>query len=410
MRILYLAHRLPYPPNRGDRIRSYHTLKYLAQHGAIDLACFSDEPINAEALREMQELSGRFAVVDNRSFTRWIRAAWSVLKGRTITEGVYNSNRFRETIRQWCESERYDVVMVFCSSMAQYAQIPELSDTPVIVDLVDVDSQKWLDYSKVNRGWRHWLYRMEGQRLRRWEVSLTKTASHVTLVSEAEADLFRKVAPNQYTHSVSNGVDLDYFSSVKNNTPIVKGQSVFVGVLDYQPNVDGLEWFCSRIWPAVRDEIPDATFSIVGRNPVPRVLRLSEVSGVQVVGEVSDIRPSVFSSQIVVAPLRIARGIQNKVLEALAMSKPVIATPEAMEGLNLEPDRHVIVPLSEADWVESMIRLYRQPLVCEGLGNAGREFVERNHSWESCLNPYLGFIQSNLDSRNQPNATVRATA
>jgi sugar transferase (PEP-CTERM/EpsH1 system associated) len=273
--------------------------------------------------------------------------------------------------------------------MVPYLRAEELAGVPAVIDLVDVDSQKWLDYAAAGRGPRAWLHRTEGRRLRRLEQGLPGWARAVTLVGEAEADLYRQFCAPGDVQAITNGVDLDYFRpGPEADGPV----GVFVGALDYLPNVDGAGWFCREVWPEVRRRRPDARFLLVGRRPAPAVRRLADLPGVELVGQVPDVRPHVVRASVAVVPLRIARGVQNKVLEALAMAKPTVASPQTLAGLKARPGTHLLRASSPAEWAQAVLRLFDDAALRHRLGAAGRRYVEENHCWDRCLAPFAPLL------------------
>jgi sugar transferase (PEP-CTERM/EpsH1 system associated) len=259
-----------------------------------------------------------------------------------------------------------------------------------VVDLVDVDSQKWLDYAAVSRGPLRWLYAAEGRRLRRLEGALPSWARAVTLVSEAEADLYRGFCEPGAVHAVPNGVDLEYFRPRPHQA--VEPACVFVGALDYRPNVDAACWFCDEVWPAVWRRRLQAEVWLVGRRPAPAVQRLAERPGVRVVGQVRDVRPYVARAALAVVPLRLARGLQNKVLEALAMGKAVVASPQALAGLKPHSDVPAVTARSPEEWVGQVVRLLGDEPLRRELGARGRGYVEEHHRWNTCLGPFESLL------------------
>jgi polysaccharide biosynthesis protein PslH len=253
------------------------------------------------------------------------------------------------------------------------------------VDLVDVDSEKWLQYAAECRGMLRWLYRVEGNRLRRLEASLPARAMAITLVSSCEAALYRSFCATDLVHAIPNGVDLDYFHPCSDSSLVERQNCVFVGALDYRANLDGVNWFCSEVWPDVRRRRPDARFTLVGSNPSPLARRLAERPGICLAENVPDVRPYLADAALVVVPLRIARGIQNKVLEALAMGKAVIATPQALEGIGVESGVHVRAARTPAEWTEAIVSLLDDRPARDCLGGAGRKYVETHHCWDRQL-------------------------
>lgn len=383
--LLYLVHRVPYPPDKGDRIRAYHLLRFLARHADVWLACLADEPVPDEATAALRRYTKRLAVVPLGRWARWLRGLGSLASGGTVSEGAFRAPALAGTVRQWAGEARFAAALASASSLVPYLRLDELRGVPAVVDLVDVDSQKWLDYAAASRRPRAWLYALEGRRLRRLEQGLPGWAKAATLVSQAEADLFRGFCPWGAAAAVTNGVDLDYFRPPEPPPP--ETGCVFVGALDYRPNVDAACWFAQDVWPDVRRRHPGAAFRLVGRRPAPEVRRLAGLPGVEVVGQVPDVRPYVAAAAAAVVPLRIARGVQNKVLEALAMSKPVVASPAALAGLRGKPDLPALEATAPAEWAETVARLLADAGERRRLGAAGRRYVEAHHTWERCLAP-----------------------
>jgi sugar transferase (PEP-CTERM/EpsH1 system associated) len=396
--ILCLTHRVPFPPDKGDRIRTYHILRYLSQRANVHLACLADEPVDVRTRAALAELTSRLAIVPLGRWSRSLRALSSLLVGRTASEGAFRSPRLRTILRDWCEETRFHAVFASASSLVPYLQLPEVRPIPAVIDLIDVDSQKWLDYGAASRGLRSWLYRVEGCRLRRLEQLLPTWARAVTLVSEAEADLYRSFCAQGSVHSVCNGVDLDYFQP---QLPTAGPTCVFVGALDYRPNVDGATWFCREVWPELRRRVPDVKVSLVGRNPAPAVYRLAEIDGVEVVGQVPDVRPYVARASVAVVPLQIARGVQNKVLEAMAMEKSVVVSPAALEGLAAKPGVHLVTASTQSEWVGAIQCLLADADMRQCLGGAARLYVEEHHRWARCLDPLSALLDLSVEPAQQ---------
>jgi sugar transferase (PEP-CTERM/EpsH1 system associated) len=397
--VLYLVHRVPYPPDKGDRIRAFHLLKFLAPRSTVYLACLADEPVENHVVAALQRYCGRVAIV-RLGRERWVRGLSSVIRGHTITEGAFHSPALATIVRQWARETAFRVSLVSASSMVPYLKMEELEATPAVVDLVDVDSQKWLDYAAASRGPRAWMYRLEGQRLRRLEKVLPAWASAVTLVGRPEAELYRRFCAPGPVHVVTNGVDWEHFQPSPGNP----GEGcVFVGALDYRPNVDGAKWFCREVWPEIIHSRPGTKLRLVGRRPTPAVRRLGELPGVEVVGQVSDVRPEIAAAAVVVVPLQIARGVQNKVLEALAMAKATVVSPQSLAGLQAKAGVQLMEAKSRRRWVEIVLRLLGDADLRQRLGSAGRRYVEQHHNWARCLWPFgelLG-LETNADAGSE---------
>lgn len=380
--ILYVVHRVPYPLDKGDRIRAFHLLRYLSRHAKVHLACLADEPASDETQAVLRRYCHRLSVV-SLGRTRWVRGLTSLLRGGTVSEGVFHAPELVAILRSWAANTPFTAALASSSAVAPYLRLPALASIPAIVDLVDVDSQKWLDYAS-SGGWRSWLYNMEGRRLRAIEQPMPSWAHAVTLVSEAEAGLYRRFCSPGRVRAILNGVDLDYFQP----RPVEEESAcVFVGALDYRPNVDAVRWFAEAIWPSVHRRVAGSKLWLVGRRPCAAVRELANHAGVEVIGQVPDVRPWMTRASVVLAPLRIARGLQNKVLEALAMGKAVIASPPALAALRVRPGRHCLRAASNAAWIKGVTRLLRDERHRVRLGSAGRRYVEEHHDWDRCLEP-----------------------
>ncbi|HSQ56458.1 MAG TPA: TIGR03087 family PEP-CTERM/XrtA system glycosyltransferase [Gemmata sp.] len=384
--VLYLTHRVPFPPDKGDRIRNYNLLKQMFQRGRVWLACLADETVPRETVEELRRHCDRLAIVRSNRFKRWLKGGFSLLRGRSISEGLFAERGLRRVIREWAGETRFQAAVVSASSLVPYLRMDALARTPAVVDLVDVDSQKWLDFAAMSRGPKKWLYRTEARRLRRLEGGLPGWTRAVAVVSRAEADAYESFAGAGAATVASNGVDLEYFQPSGAATDLA---CVFVGAMDYHPNVDGAVWFAREVWPLVRATFPTAEFRIVGRKPIAAVEALGKLPGVVVTGGVPDVRPYVASSMVVVAPLRLARGVQNKVLEALAMGKPVVAAPPALAALGTVDGVDVLSAAAPREFAAAVCELLGSPSRCRELGAAGRRYVELHHHWDRCLQPLI---------------------
>lgn len=385
--LLFVTHRAPYPPDKGDRIRTYNVLRFLAARADVHLACLADEPVTAEQDQGLRQLASRVGAVPLGA-GRWARALASFASGRTISQGAFWSPNLAGMLRNWAKETRYDACLISASSLVPYLQLPELESIPAVVDLIDLDSQKWFDYAAAG-GMKSWLYRLEGRRLRAVEKHLPSRFRAAVVVSEVEAALFRQFGKGDFIQVVPNGVDLEYFAPQHAQEAI---GCVFVGALDYKPNVEGADFFCRQVWPELFRRHPRARCQLVGRRPTAAVQALSQIPGVEVVGQVPDVRPYLAGASVVVAPLQIARGIQNKVLEALAMAKAVVASPQAFAGIAARAGEHLLEARDVPGWVREVERLWRDPAERARLGEAGRHYVQASHCWQTCLEPLNGLL------------------
>lgn len=397
MRVLLLTHRVPYPPNRGDRIRSFHLLKFLAQRAEVSLACPSEEPVADTTRQVLDRYCVQVAIGPTSRIGRSCRAAWSLARSRSATEGYFWQPQLARKIRDWARVRSFDAVVCYCSGMFPYASLPELAAVPIMVDLVDVDSQKWIECARRASLAKQWLYQLESARVWKLEGEIAKRATTVTLVSEEERELFRRIGCSSSVQVVGNGVDIEYFSPQPDSPAAAAHTCCFVGVLNYPPNVDGLRWFVESVWPAVRAEVPGARFMIVGKSPEQQVERLAAVPGVELHANVPDVRPFLARSAVALAPMQFARGVQNKVLEAMAMQKAIVATPQSLEGLRAQPDVEVLAASDADEWSTAIVSLMSDPQRAERLGRGARAYVESNHRWEDCLEPLAKCLPGNVD-------------
>ncbi len=418
---MYLTHRVPYPPDKGDRIRTYHLLRQMATRGRVWLGCLADEPVPPESFAALNGLCERVAIVPVGPRARWFHAGWSLLRGASLSEGLFSSFLLTKILRQWLSETEFSAVVASSSALVPYLRcLPSLDGTPEVVDLIDVDSQKWLDFAAASRPPKRWLYRLEAARVRKVEKALAGWVRAASVVSRAEADVYDSFTRVGAATVATNGVDLEYFapeSGLQCGPPLRGGSSLasedeaktaaerrttfscaFVGALDYMPNEDAAVWFARDIWPLIRAKFPTAEFRVIGRKPTAAVQALATIPGVNLVGQVPDVRPFVSSAAVVVVPLRLARGVQNKVLEAMAMAKAIVAAPPALAALGTEPGVHLLAASTPQEWADAVCGLFADAERRRTLGIAARQYVERHHHWERCLQPLLDAIFPNTVS------------
>ena len=388
--VLFLTHRVPHPPNRGDRIRTFNFLQHLATRCDVWLGCLSDEPVSDESIRVLQGLCRRVAIVPVEPRRRWIRAGVSLLAGRTISEGAFNSPRLKNIVREWASRESFDAALCSSSALAPYLQSDEFASTKRFVDLIDVDSEKWLDYSRNTAFPKSLIFRTESNRMREQEARMADWATGITVVSEPEANIYRSFRSDGPIQAIPNGVDVNYFTPDINRS--AENGCVFVGALDYKPNADGIVWFARNVWPKIHAQRPDQFLRIVGREPGSAVRELATLPGVQVPGTVPDVRPWLNDAAVAVVPLQIARGVQNKVLEALAMARAVVASPEPLVGLQAEHGTQLFKATTPDKWISQIVTLLDDAQLRHDVGLAGQAYVMANHRWDQCLAPLMDFL------------------
>ncbi|HVV65546.1 MAG TPA: TIGR03087 family PEP-CTERM/XrtA system glycosyltransferase [Rhizomicrobium sp.] len=403
-KILFLAHRAPFPPNKGDKIRAYHILEHLSRNHEIWLGATVDDSTDLEYLAEARR---RFA---GAHFGALAPGATAVhLAGAALRGTPASVARFRhEGLARWVDDTlrraRPDIVYVYSSAPAQFVAGRLDLNARLIIDFVDADAEKWRQYAAESRAPMRWVYGAEFRRLVRFDARALAHAQAGILVSETEHRLFAQFAPQQARklQVVSNGVDAAYFVPPAQVAP--SADIVFTGMMDYRPNVDAAVWFAREIFPHVRESRPHARFRIVGARPAQQAQALSALPGVEVVGAVDDIRPYLFGAAAVVAPLRIARGVQNKVLEGMAAGRPVIATSAALDGIDAEPGRDLLV----ADDARAFAAAVNDVLCGRAppdLGASARAFVLANHQWSRVLAPLDALIARLLSAPSAETST-----
>lgn len=389
MNILFLAHRMPYPPDKGDKLRSFHELQRLAERHAVYLACFVDDPEDFRHADVTARLCVQQALIPWDRRVAAIRGLFGMLTGGTLTEGAFSSRRMSDQLRRWQSTVDFDAVVAFSSCMAPYASSVRASRR--ILDMCDLDSRKWTAYATQSWNPRHWLYRMEGKRLARRELDWVRSFDATLLISDHEAADLPQPERARVT-IVGNGVAIPPRASAhESERPVSPGMTKarpavgFVGMMNYRPNIDAVTWFVREVWPAVHARRPDAEFRIIGRHPSTEVERLAGVPGVSVVGGVDLIEPELAGLTCSVAPLRIARGVQNKVLEAMAHAIPVVATPQAAQGIRAKPGRHLLLSAGADGFARAVIDLLNNEAKRHEIGTAGRDHVASAFRWDSVL-------------------------
>lgn len=381
--LLYLVHRIPYPPNKGDKIRSYHLLKHLAQRFKVHVGAFIDDSNDwqyTEALAQMAGGEVKLLALNPRLAT--LKSAAGLLTGEPLTLPYYRARQMQRWVDDLLATRPITRALVYSSSMAQY--VMQHTRLHRVIDFVDIDSDKWRQYAEKKTWPMNWVYRREARTLFDYERRVTHAFAASAFVSEAEAALFKRLAPDcaDKVFGFSNGVDTDYFSpSLTFSSPYPAGEQVlvFTGAMDYWANVDAVTWFARDIFPAVKRAHPEAAFYIVGTRPTSEVQALAQHSGVTVTGAVADTRPYIAHAAMAVAPLRIARGIQNKILEAMAMAKSTVVTEQALEGIDAQAGRDLLLASDSAAFSAQCIALLTQPN--PALGQAARNRVVTGYSW-----------------------------
>ena len=385
--LLLLVHRIPYPPNKGDKIRSYHLLKYLARQYRVHLGTFIDDVDDWHHVDTVKALCADTFFVKLHPTRARLLSLRGLLTGQPLTLAYYHNRELQRWVHKTMAAHSIQRVVAFSSAMAQFAD--EFTKARRVMDFVDVDSDKWAQYAASKPWPLSAVYRRESATLLKYERSVAQRWDASVLVSNDEAELFRRLAPHAAARvsGISNGVDSEYFSpehSYTNPYPAGGPVLVFTGAMDYWANVDAVVWFVREVFPQVRAQMKDARFYIVGSRPSAEVQALSQCGGVTVTGSVPDVRPYLHYAAAAVAPLRIARGIQNKILEALSMARPVLATTAAAEGLKSRPEDALWVADEAQDYAQRCIAMLRGEIAPRA-GASGRRCVLEHYSWAGNL-------------------------
>lgn len=391
--VVFLSHRIPYPPDKGDKIRAWNILKSLAAEYEVHLGTFIDEPEDREHVSRLEKLCASVLWRPLSPNMARLRSLRCLLSGAPLTEGYFGDRVFGSAVEKLLRVHDPEIVYVYSSAMAQYIRRGE-HRARVIIDMVDVDSQKWRQYGEEGSGISRWVYGREAQYLLKAEREAAATADAVVFVSPSEANLFKKLAPEaaSHTHVLENGVDSTYF--VKNaalpNPFDERPAIVFTGLMDYRPNVDAMKWFVAEVMPQVRSHPSGPALWIVGANPSREVRSIAGVD-VHVTGRVPDVRPYLHHATAVIAPLRIARGVQNKVLEAMAMGAALVLTSEAREGLERCRGDEFLTADEPKAFAAALLQILNGEAT--QIGNRARKRVLEDYQWGMTLAPLRQLVE-----------------
>ena len=387
--VLFLVHRLPYPPDKGDKIRSYHLLQDLVRRHSVHLGCFVDDREDEKYLGEVEKLCASLNAVRLRPHIARVRSLSGFLSARALSLPYYYNKKMADWVKSTIKAKKITSIIAYSSPMAQYVSAETFGSYRRIMDFVDVDSDKWRRYAARARWPMSWVYKREASYLSSFERSVAKCFDASVFVTESEAEIFSELSPDTVDkhHVIHNGVETKFFDPklhFENPFPADVLPVVFTGMMNYWSNIDGICWFVREVWPKIKLHESKAELWVVGASPTQEILRLESVEGVKVTGRVADIRPYLKYAALSVAPLRIAMGVQNKILEALAMGCTTVCTPQAASGLRDGVKAPVTVAETSVEMVDTLLGLLGS-IDATDTGDAVRRYVLERYDWQANL-------------------------
>ena len=397
MRVLYVSHRFPYPPNAGSTVRAFNVIKHLSRDHEVVVAAPVRSDAEAEAGRAIAPHCADFMMGRIGAPAAWARMIAGLPTPTPASMGYFHSADLQRQIKARLQREGFDLIVVHSSSVAPY--VAGVEGIPKILDFVDMDSQKWLIYRRFKPFPLSFGYWLEGTKLAAAEKALAGRFDLCTCATDAETQSLRDFGVATPSDWFPNGVDLDFFTP--GEEAYDPDAISFVGRMDYFPNQQAMQVFCDDVFPLIRQRRPSATLAIIGAEPSADVRRLGERDGVTVTGTVPDVRDYVRRSAVNVAPLTIARGTQNKILEAMAMGVPVVTSPLAAKGVDAVAGEHLLVGASPQDYADKLLGLMADPAARESVAKAGRARVESHHSWAGSMVRFDRLVEDCLARRRQ---------
>jgi polysaccharide biosynthesis protein PslH len=378
MRIFFVCQRVPFPPDRGDKIVTFNEVRHLSKQHEVHVFCLGDGAADLGNIPELSDHAKSVTAIPVTALRSRLRALQALLLGQPLSVAAFNEAALHQAIIGKYDELRPDLIIVFSCNVAQYAE--HFPGVPRIMQFHDLDSLKWAQYAERSGISLRWIYRVEAARLLGYERRIARRFAHALVCTAGEKRDFERLFPGIAVSLVGNGVDLDHFqSSGQAKSP---GSIVFTGVMDYFPNADAVLWFCDEILPVVQAHIPEATLTICGNRPTSAVRRLAKRRGVAVTGWVPDTRPYLDRAEVFVAPLRVARGVQNKLLEALAMGLPCVASTAAWSGTVVPKGAGILVTDDSKNFAEQIVRLLQDHGFRTEMASKARAAAEAKYPWE----------------------------
>ena len=387
MNILFIVHRIPYPPNKGDKIRSFNELKYLSRKHEIHLVCLADDPEDLKYVDHLKRYCKTVNVVHINPKLAKLKSIIYLFSRKPLSVPYFYSKKLQKTIDYLLSSIIFDCIFCFSSPMAEYIFRSNFQQPATrIMDFVDIDSDKWKQYISYSSFPLSWIYKLEGKRLEKYERKISERFQFCAVVSQKEAEIFRRFAHNGNIMVIPNGVDSQFFHPAMFKEQRARSKEhraiIFTGAMDYFPNIDGVLYFQKEILPLIEKEVPDVKFYIVGSNPTQKIRMMREEENIEVTGYVDDIRPYISKASVSVVPLRIGKGIQNKILEAMAMGVPVVATSQAIAGIEVENGKEIFIEDQPQRFANRVVKLIKDEDLRKSISIQARQLVEKKYNWE----------------------------
>lgn len=398
--ILFLAHRIPFPPDRGDKIRSHHLLHALGKLAPVHVGCFSESEADRASETDLADAAASYSLIE-RTKPLPLAGLEAIATGKPVSLTAFHHDDLHSWVAKTIETQNIKTIFVFSGQMGQY--VPEDFAGRVVIDLCDVDSAKFDAYGIEGKFPRRLIDAREGRLLRTIEEELVKRSDVTTLITDAEAKLLRSrllTPANSPIKAIGNGIDAVFFNPAEVElhpqlSDATGPHFVFTGQMDYAPNIAACNRMIDQVLPIVQDILPGAMFHVVGRAPVTELTARDGKNGVRVWGGVPDVRPFLASATCVVAPLTLARGVQNKVLEAMAMARPVVLSQEAATGIDATDGTHFTIGANDAALAKHLVHFAQNAPLADAIGMAARDYVVSQQSWEAMLVP-LGVLVTGM--------------